>query len=407
MATINKNYTKLPGNYLFADISTKVSKFAAENPTKEIIRLGIGDVTRPLSQAVVCAIKEAADEMLTEAGLKGYGPYEGYEFLRKLIADNDFASRGVNIDISEIFVSDGAKSDTSCIGDIFGTDNIIAVCDPVYPVYVDSNVMGGRSGELLENGKWSNIIYMECTEQNGFLPEIPASKKADLIYLCFPNNPTGAVATKEYLKNWVEYAQKNNSIILYDAAYEAFISDDSLPRSIFEIEGAKSCAIEFRSFSKTAGFTGTRCAYVVIPKELVVEGVSINSLWLRRQSTKYNGVSYIIQKGAAAVYSEAGQKAVKETIDYYMKNAFVIREGLTKAGLTVFGGQNAPYIWAKVPSGYTSWQFFDKLLNEVFVVTTPGVGFGPSGEGYVRLTAFGSAENTKKAIERISEMSLR
>ncbi len=402
MAKINTNYTKLPGNYLFADIANKVSAFTKANPDKEIIRLGIGDVTRALSPAVVKAMKEAADEMGTVEGLKGYGPYEGYDFLRELIVKFDYAKRGASIGADEIFVSEGAKNDTSCIGDIFGEDNIVAVCDPVYPVYVDSNVMGGRSGELLDNGKWSKIIYMDCTEENGFLPAIP-SQKADLVYLCFPNNPTGATATKEYLEGWVTYALENKAVILYDSAYEAYIQEENIPHSIYEIKDAEKCAIEFRSFSKTAGFTGTRCAYAVVPKALVVDGESVNALWMRRQSTKFNGVSYIIQKGAAAVYSEEGQKSVRETIKYYMDNAAVIRDGLTSAGIKAYGGKNAPYIWAKAPNGLGSWEFFDMLLNELYIVTTPGVGFGPSGEGYIRLTAFGSAEKTREAVDRITK----
>ncbi len=401
MAKINSDYIKLPNNYLFAEISNRVSSFAAKNPDKDIIRLGIGDVTRPISKACISAIHDAANEMATVEGLKGYGPYEGYEFLRELIVANDYKRRGVSISIDEIFVSEGAKNDTSCIGDIFGKDNVIAVCDPVYPVYVDSNVMAGRSGELVD-GKWSNVIYMPCTEENGFLPEIP-KEKADMVYLCFPNNPTGAVATKEYLAKWVEYALANNSVILFDSAYEAYIRDESLPRSIYEVQGAEKCAIEFRSFSKTAGFTGVRCAYAVVPKALELDGVSVNSMWLRRQATKTNGVSYIIQRAAAAVYSEQGQRDVKQTIDYYMNNAKVIRDGLLAAGFAVYGGENAPYIWAKAPNGLTSWQFFDTLLNELYVVTTPGAGFGPAGEGFIRLTAFGDAERTKEAVRRIVE----
>ncbi len=403
MARVNDNFLKLPGNYLFAEIGKRVETYVTQNPDKQVIRLGIGDVTRPLPQPIVDAMHKAADEMGSLSGFQGYGPYEGFEFLRNKIVEFDYKSRGVNISADEVFVSDGAKSDTSSIIDIFHTDNVVAVCDPVYPVYVDSNVISGRSGNLGSDGKWSNIVYMNCTADNGFLPAIP-TEKADLIYLCFPNNPTGMTATKEYLEQWVEYALKNNSVLLYDSAYEAFIQDDSIPHSIYEIDGARQCAIEFRSFSKTAGFTGTRCAYTIIPKDLKIENESANALWLRRQSTKFNGVAYVIQKAAEAVYSEAGQKAIKENIAYYMNNAKVIRSGLADAGYTVFGGENAPYIWTQTPNGMDSWAFFDKILKEASVVTTPGVGFGPCGQGYIRLTAFGDAEKTIEAVNRIKNM---
>ena len=403
MARINDNFTKLPGSYLFSEIARRVSAYRAENPGKNIISLGIGDVTQPLAPTVIKALHEAVDEMSEKETFRGYGPERGYDFLLNAIAENEYKARGVDISIDEIFVSDGAKSDSGNIGDIFSVDNIVAVCDPVYPVYVDTNAMAGRAGEFTSEGRWSKLIYMPCTEENGFTPAIP-EKTPDMIYLCFPNNPTGATATKEQLKVWVEYANRNGSVILYDAAYEAFISDPDLPHSIFEIDGARECAIEFRSFSKTAGFTGTRCAYTVVPKELKREGMSLNQLWARRQSTKFNGAPYIVQKGAAAIYTEQGKKEIRSVIDYYMNNAKVIRDGLTKAGLTVYGGVNAPYIWAKTPDGMKSWDCFDKLFKEAGVVTTPGAGFGPSGEGYIRLTAFGSAEATAEAVERLANI---
>jgi len=400
MARINDNYNKLPGSYLFSEIARRVSAYKAENPGKNLISLGIGDVTRPLVPSVIKAMHDAVDEMSVKETFKGYGPDHGYDFLINAIAKNDYAARGVDIGMDEIFVSDGAKSDCGNIGDIFSLDNIVAVCDPVYPVYVDTNAMAGRAGEFGADGRWSKIVYMPCTAENGFAPAIP-DKVPDIIYLCFPNNPTGAAATKEQLKVWVDFANKNGSVILYDSAYEAYISDPSLPHSIFEVDGARECAIEFRSFSKTAGFTGTRCAYTVIPKELKREGVSLNWLWGRRQSTKFNGAPYIIQKGAAAIYTEQGRLETVSVISYYMNNAKVIREGLTKAGFTVYGGVNAPYIWARTPEGMPSWDFFDRLLKRANVVTTPGAGFGPSGEGYIRLTAFGSAEATAEAVDRV------
>jgi len=400
MARINDNFTKLPGSYLFSEIGRRVSAYKAENPGKDIISLGIGDVTQPLVPSVIRALHEAVDEMSKKETFKGYGPDRGYDFLLNAIAENDYKARGVDISTEEIFISDGAKSDCGNIGDIFSTDNIVAVCDPVYPVYVDTNAMAGRAGDYGPDGRWTKLVYMPCTADNGFIPAIP-EKIPDMIYLCFPNNPTGAMATKEQLKLWVDYANRHGSVILYDAAYEAYISEPDLPHSIFEIDGARECAIEFRSFSKTAGFTGTRCAYTVVPKELKRDGVSLHQLWARRQSTKFNGVSYIVQRGAAAIYTEQGKSETRAVIDYYMSNAKVIREGLMKAGLTVFGGVNAPYIWAKTPDGMKSWDCFDKLLKEAGVVTTPGVGFGPSGEGYIRLTAFGSAEATAEAVRRI------
>lgn len=404
MTKVNQNFLKLPGSYLFSEIARRLAAYTAEHPEAKMIRLGIGDVTRPLAPAVIDAMHKAVDEMGTFEGFHGYGPEQGYDFLREAIAKTDYAARGVDIKPNEIFVSDGAKSDCGNIGDIFGADNVVAVCDPVYPVYVDTNAMAGRAGDFQEElGKWSKLVYMPCVEENGFTPQIP-QEKVDMIYLCFPNNPTGTVATKEQLKAWVDYANENKAVILYDSAYEAFITQDDVPHTIYEIEGARTCAIEFRSFSKTAGFTGNRCAYTVVPMELERDGAKLNALWNRRQCTKFNGVPYVIQRGAAAVYTEEGQRQIKETIAYYQENARVIREGLTEAGLTCFGGVNAPYIWLKTPDGMGSWEFFDKLLKEANVVTTPGAGFGPSGEGYIRLTAFGDADATKEAVARIRTM---
>ena len=404
MTTINKNYLKLPGSYLFSEIGRRVTAYSQANPDVKLIRLGIGDVTRPLVPAVTAAMHAAVDEMATAKGFHGYGPEQGYEFLRTAIAQFDYAARGMDITPDEIFVSDGAKSDCGNIGDIFGVDNVVAVCDPVYPVYVDTNAMAGRAGDFSEaTGKWSKLVYMPCTAENGFAPELP-TVKADLIYLCFPNNPTGAVATREQLQAWVDYANAHGAIILFDSAYESFITDPDIPHSIFEIDGARTCAIEFRSFSKTAGFTGTRCAYTVVPKTLKRDGASLNSMWNRRQTTKFNGVPYVVQRGAAAVYTPEGRAQVKEIIDFYHHNAQVILEGLRGAGLTASGGANSPYVWAQTPGGMSSWDFFDKLLKEAGVVTTPGAGFGPSGEGYIRLTAFGGAEATKEAVERIKKV---
>ena len=404
MTKVNQNFLKLPGSYLFSEIARRLAAYTAEHPEAKMIRLGIGDVTRPLAPAVIEAMHKAVDEMGTFEGFHGYGPEQGYDFLREAIAKTDYAARGVDIKPNEIFVSDGAKSDCGNIGDIFGADNVVAVCDPVYPVYVDTNAMAGRAGDFQEElGKWSKLVYRPCVEENGFTPQIP-QEEVDMIYLCFPNNPTGTVATKEQLKAWVDYANENKAVILYDSAYEAFITQDDVPHTIYEIEGARTCAIEFRSFSKTAGFTGNRCAYTVVPMELERDGAKLNALWNRRQCTKFNGVPYVIQRGAAAVYTEEGQRQIKETIAYYQENARVIREGLTEAGLTCFGGVNAPYIWLKTPDGMGSWEFFDKLLKEANVVTTPGAGFGPSGEGYIRLTAFGDADATKEAVARIRTM---
>lgn len=401
---INDNFQKLPGSYLFSEVGRRAAAYAAANPEKKLIKLGIGDVTRPLPAAVLEAMHKAVDEMGRSETFRGYGPEQGYDFLRKAIADHDYAPLGITLDTDEIFVSDGAKSDCGNIGDIFGLDNVVAVCDPVYPVYVDTNAMAGRAGEYSEQtGMWSRLHYMPCTAENGFSPEIPDCK-VDIIYLCFPNNPTGAVATRAQLKAWVEYANRNDSIILYDSAYEAFITEPDIPRSIFEIEGAKTCAIEFRSFSKTAGFTGTRCAYTVVPKQLRRGGASLNAMWNRRQCTKFNGVPYVTQRGAEAVYSPEGAAQVKENLAYYQRNAKVIFEGLKSAGLTVSGGVNSPYIWCKTPENMGSWEFFDRLLEQANVVTTPGAGFGPSGEGYIRLTAFGGAEATEEAVARIKRI---
>ena len=398
MVKANENLAKLPASYLFVDIAKKVEAFQKAHPEKEIIRLGIGDVTRPLVRPVVDAIKKAAEEMGHPETFHGYGPESGYEFLRKAIVTHDY--KGLDISEDEVFVSDGAKSDTGSIGDIFSVDNVIAVCDPVYPVYVDTNVMAGRAGTYTEGKGWSKIVYLPCKEENEFLPQLP-KQDVDMIYLCFPNNPAGVSISKTELEKWVQYALDHQAVILYDAAYEAFISTPNVPHSIYEIEGAKKCAIEFRSFSKTAGFTGTRCAFTVIPKELVIDGVSMNRLWSRRQSTKMNGVSYPIQRGAEAVYSEEGQKLVRENIAYYKENAHIIVDGFRKAGFTVYGGQDSPYAWLKVPEGMTSWEFFDQLLEKCGVVGTPGSGFGMAGEGFFRLTAFNTKENTEKAVKLI------
>ncbi len=404
MALVNENYLKLPGSYLFAEIGRRVAKFKNENPEADIIRLGIGDVTRALPESVVGDLHKAVDEMAKEATFKGYGPEQGYNFLIQKVIEYDYTPRGVKLDEDEVFISDGSKCDTGNIQEIFGLDNLIAVTDPVYPVYVDTNVMAGRTGNIDQNGRFEKITYMPCTAENNFVPELPKNR-VDIIYLCFPNNPTGTTLPKEELKKWVDYAIANKSILLYDGAYEAYIQEDNIPHSIYEIEGADSVAIEFRSFSKTAGFTGTRCAYTVVPKKVMAytskgEEVSLNKLWNRRQTTKFNGVSYVIQKGAAAVYTPEGRLQIKALVDYYMANAKIIREGLKSIGIEVFGGVNAPYIWLKTPNGMDSWAFFDKLLTEVNIVGTPGVGFGPSGQGYFRLTAFGNKENTEKAIER-------
>ncbi|BCJ93628.1 LL-diaminopimelate aminotransferase [Anaerocolumna cellulosilytica] len=404
MFKINENYLKLPGSYLFSDIAKKVKAFTDANPDNKIIRLGIGDVTLPLAPAVIEALHKATDEMAVKENFKGYAPDLGYEFLRSAIALHDFKARGVDIAIDEIFISDGAKSDSGNIGDIFDVNNKIAVCDPVYPVYVDTNAMSGRTGEYQPDlGKWSNVIYMPCTIENNFAPQLP-EETPDIIYLCFPNNPTGSTINKAELQKWVDYANKVGAVIIYDAAYEAYISEADVPHSIYECDGAKTCAIELRSFSKNAGFTGTRLGFTVIPKELKCGEVMVNSLWARRQGTKFNGAPYIIQVAGTAVYSEEGKKQTKEQIAYYMNNAKVIKDGLLDAGYSVSGGVNAPYIWLKTPDKMTSWEFFDYLLNEANVVGTPGSGFGPSGEGYFRLTAFGTYENTLEAIERIKKL---
>ncbi|AFY37099.1 LL-diaminopimelate aminotransferase apoenzyme [[Leptolyngbya] sp. PCC 7376] len=406
MVKINENYLKLKAGYLFPEIARRVNAFIADNPDAPIIKLGIGDVTEPLPVACREAMAKAIEDMGDRASFKGYGPEQGYGWLREAIATHDFQSRGCDIDASEIFVSDGAKCDTGNILDIFGKDNTIAVTDPVYPVYVDTNVMAGHTGDADESGKYGGLTYIPITAANDFTAEIP-SEKVDLIYLCFPNNPTGATATKAQLQAWVDYAKANGSIIFFDAAYEAFITDDSLPHSIYELDGAKDCAIEFRSFSKNAGFTGTRCAFTVVPKTLTVktdsgEEVQLWKLWNRRQSTKFNGVSYIVQRGAEAVYSDAGQSQIKELISFYLENAAIIRKELQSVGFEVFGGVNAPYVWVKTPEGLTSWDFFDKLLINCNVVGTPGSGFGAAGEGYFRISAFNSRDNVLEAMKRIT-----
>ncbi len=405
MAQINDNYLKLKAGYLFPEIGRRVRAFAAENPTAKVIRLGIGDVTRPLAPAVIKAFHDAVDDLAGIDHFAGYGPEQGYDWLINAIIEKSYKPLGVELKTEEMFISDGSKCDCANILDIFALENVVAIGDPVYPVYNDTNVMIGRTGEADEKGYYQNIVYLPCTEENGFIPALPTGK-VDIIYLCFPNNPTGTVASREELTKWVEYALANDAIIFFDAAYEAFITDPEVPHSIYEIEGAKKCAIEFRSFSKTAGFTGVRCGLVVVPEGVMGttgtgERYSFNKLWLRRTTTKFNGASYPVQRAAAAVYSEEGWAQTKEVIDYYMENARIIREGLQEAGFTIFGGVNAPYIWLKTPGGLTSWEFFDKLLNECNVVGTPGSGFGPSGEGYFRLSAFGHRENVVEAVERI------
>jgi LL-diaminopimelate aminotransferase len=406
MATINDNYLKLKAGYLFPEIARRVSAFAEANPEAPIIKLGIGDVTEPLPEACRTAMVKAVEDMGDRSSFKGYGPEQGYLWLREKIVQHDFQSRGCNVDASEIFISDGSKCDCGNILDIFGKDNKIAVTDPVYPVYVDTNVMAGHTGPANENGEYEGLVYLPISADNDFTARIP-NEKVDLIYLCFPNNPTGAVATKEHLQAWVNYARAHGSIILFDAAYEAFITDPAIPHSIYEIEGARDCAIEFRSFSKNAGFTGTRCALTVVPKSLKGKAsdgteVELHKLWNRRQSTKFNGVSYIVQRGAEAVYSDAGQAQIKELIGFYLENARIIREQLTAAGIQVYGGVNAPYVWVKTPDGLTSWDFFDKLLQGCYVVGTPGSGFGAAGEGYFRISAFNSRENVNEAMKRIT-----
>lgn len=408
MVNINKNFLMLQNNYLFSTINDKVEKYQEGHPDKKVIRLGIGDVTLPLPKCITKAIQDATEEMSVQETFRGYGPEQGYEFLRIKILENDYEEKGIHLDIDEIFVSDGSKCDVGNIVDLFEKDNIVAIPDPVYPVYLDTNVIAGRSGEYDEQIQmYYDIVYMQSSEKNHFepLPE-ELKKDVDIIYLCSPNNPTGMAMSKESLKKWVEYAQVHHSIILYDAAYEAFIQDENIPHSIYEIEGAKKVAIEFRSFSKTAGFTGMRCAYTVIPKELKIENVSINQLWNRRNSTKFNGVSYIIQRGAEAVYSEEGKKELRKNIQYYQENARMMKENLSKIGLEVYGGVNAPYIWVKLPDKMKSWDFFNILLEKMQIVGTPGVGFGPSGEGYFRFTSFGNRKDVIEAIKRIRKMKI-
>ena len=407
MARINDNYLKLQAGYLFPEISRRVNEFTTANPAAKVIRLGIGDVTEPLVPAVLKAFHQGVDEMADQSTFHGYGPEQGYDWLAQIIIDKAYQPLGVDLKTSEVFISDGSKCDSGNILDIFDLGNKVAIGDPVYPVYNDTNVMVGRSGQIDDRGYYEGLVYMPCTEENGFNPDFP-SEKVDLIYLCYPNNPTGTVATKEQLQAWVDYAIENNAVILFDAAYEAFITEADIPHSIYEIDRAKQCAIEFRSFSKTAGFTGVRCGLTVVPEELMGitadgEEYSLNKLWNRRQCTKFNGASYPVQKAAAAVYSDEGWAQVKGVIDFYMENARIIREGLTAAGINCFGGVNAPYIWLKTPEGMSSWDFFDKLLNECHVVGTPGSGFGPSGEGYFRLSAFGDRKNIETAVQRIRE----
>lgn len=404
MARVNENFLKLPGSYLFSTIGKKVKEYQRANPDRKIIRLGIGDVTLPLPETVVKALHAAADEMAVQETFRGYAPDLGYEFLRSAVVEHDFKSRGVELSIDEVFISDGAKSDSANIQEIFAADSRIAVCDPVYPVYVDSNVMAGRAGSYDANtGRFSNVIYMPCTAENNFVPELPI-ETPDIIYLCFPNNPTGAALKKDELQKWVDYANEKKAVIIFDAAYEAYITQSDVPHSIYECEGAKTCAVELRSFSKNAGFTGTRLAYTVVPKELTVDGVALGALWARRHGTKFNGAPYMIQRAGEAVYSEEGKKQVAEMVGYYMRNAKVILDGLKTAGYTVSGGVDSPYIWLKTPNGMGSWEFFDYLLENADVVGTPGAGFGPSGEGYFRLTAFGSYENTLEAVLRIKKL---
>jgi LL-diaminopimelate aminotransferase len=407
MASVNEHYLKLTAGYLFPEIARRVTAFSEANPNAKIIRLGIGDVTQPLPPAVVESFRRAVDEMGRPETFRGYGPEQGYGFLIDLVIKHDYQTRSVSLDADEVFVSDGSKCDCGNIQEIFAAENTIAVADPVYPVYVDTNVMAGRTGEADEQGRYAGLCYMPCTDTNGFLPALP-DERVDIIYLCFPNNPTGAVADRQTLQNWVDYALANKAVILFDAAYEAYITEPDIPHSIYEIPGATECAIEFRSFSKTAGFTGTRCAYTVVPKSLMAQtsqntAVSLNQLWHRRHTTKFNGVSYPVQAAAAAVYSEAGKAQVQDLISYYMENARIIRETLAGIGFTVYGGVNAPYIWMKTPQSMSSWDFFDLLISETHVVGTPGSGFGPSGEGYFRLSAFGARENVEEAVSRIRD----
>ena len=409
MALVNEHFLKLPNNYLFSDIAKKVNAFKVSHPKTDLIRLGIGDVTRPLPQASIEAMHKAVDELANKETFHGYGPEQGYDFLIDAVIRNDYAPRGVYLEPGEVFISDGAKSDTGNIGDILRHDNSIGVTDSIYPVYIDSNVMCGRAG-ILEDGRWSNVVYLPCLSENNFVPEIP-DRRIDILYLCYPNNPTGTVISKAELKKWVNYALENDTLILYDAAYEAYIQDPDIPHSIYEIKGAKKVAIEFRSFSKTAGFTGVRCGYTVVPKELTAatlegERIPLNRMWNRRQCTKFNGTSYITQRGAEAIYTPEGKKQVKAIIQYYMANARIMKEALESTGLKVFGGENAPYLWVKTPGEVNSWKFFEQMLYEANVVGTPGVGFGPSGEGYIRLTAFGERADCEEAMKRIRKWLL-
>lgn len=405
MAFINDNFLKLPGSYLFSEIARRVEAFKASHPGVKLIRLGIGDVTRPLPPACIEAMHKAVDEMASADTFRGYGPEQGYEFLRRAIVENDYA--GLDIDVSEVFVSDGAKSDTGNFGDILAQANTIGVTDPIYPVYIDSNVMGGRAGTLAADGHWSDVCYLPCSADNGFAPQIP-DRRLDVVYLCYPNNPMGTTLTRSQLAEWVDYALANDTLLLFDAAYEAFITEPDVPHSIYEIEGARRCAVEFRSYSKTAGFTGVRCGFTVVPKDLTVKAadgsrVALNAVWNRRQCTKFNGTSYITQRAAEAIYTPEGKAQVRATIDYYLRNASTMLSGLRAVGLEAYGGVNSPYIWLKTPAGVTSWEFFDKLLNEANVVGTPGAGFGPAGEGYLRLTAFGTYEDCLEAMDRIAK----
>ena len=409
MALVNEHFLKLPNNYLFSDIAKKVNAFKVSHPKTDLIRLGIGDVTRPLPQASIEAMHKAVDELANKETFHGYGPEQGYDFLIDAVIRNDYTPRGVYLEPGEVFISDGAKSDTGNIGDILRHDNSVGVTDPIYPVYIDSNVMCGRAG-ILEDGRWSNVVYLPCLSENNFVPEIP-DRRIDILYLCYPNNPTGTVISKAELKKWVNYALENDTLILYDAAYEAYIQDPDIPHSIYEIKGAKKVAIEFRSFSKTAGFTGVRCGYTVVPKELTAatlegERIPLNRMWNRRQCTKFNGTSYITQRGAEAIYTPEGKKQVKAIIQYYMANARIMKEALESTGLKVFGGENAPYLWGKTPGEVNSWKFFEQMLYEANVVGTPGVGFGPSGEGYIRLTAFGERADCEEAMKRIRKWLL-
>ncbi len=405
MTLINENYIKIPATYLFSEIAKRVNQLQQEQPEAKIIRMGIGDVSLPLPDASVDAMIQAAEEQRHSATFRGYGPEQGYDFLREAICKNDYHAHGISMEMDEVFVSDGSKSDTGNIGDIFSAENKVAITDPSYPVYVDTNAMAGRAGELGITGEWTKIVYLSCNEDNQFVPQLP-HEDVDIIYLCYPNNPTGTTLTREQLKQWVDYAREKKSIILFDAAYEAFITEENVPHSIYEIEGAREVAIEFRSFSKTAGFTGTRCAYTIVPRKLMGhtkngDAISLNRLWNRRHTTKFNGASYVVQRAAEATFTEKGKAQVKTLISYYMENARLIREGLIKAGYTIYGGINAPYVWAKAPKGMSSWGYFDYLLKEKHLVTTPGAGFGASGEGFVRFSAFGSRENTIEAMKRL------